>query len=88
MDAGDTLLEIENHAGPVTLLINPSNKNSLEFAAGLTALYATIPPGQIEVTVRQANNTKTISIHPIKMEEAKKYNLSLKDFNSKKNIIH
>ncbi len=84
---GDALLEIENHAGPVTLLFKPLSKNSLEFAAGLTALYATIPPGQIEVTVKKGHHEKILAVHPIEMEEAKKYNLSLKGFNAKKEII-
>lgn len=85
---GDVLLEIENHASPVTLIINPINNNSLPFAAGLTALYATIPPGQVEVTIKRTNNTGNIKIYPIKMEEAKKHNLSLKSFNANKDIVY
>lgn len=70
----DTLLELADFAGPVTLFIGTPEEPLINYAAAITAGYGSQVPGDVEVKVNISGGlNKEISVKPLSREEIRKY---------------
>ncbi len=77
-DDDDYSFEVPDIGSPLTVLHGKKEKDSVVFAARLTALYSDNKEENVKVNYLKNNKGESININPLTKEEAAKYNLSLK----------